>query len=495
MRTVILLMYNKILGVIYRLTQRILIKINDRLLKLSKEKESNDYLLKHSSFKKDKILIITKIKKNFKERVNFFNYINFNNVNNTYSYCKKQGVSICRNFINNFSFFALIIKKNTYKKILPKFDKKNSIDIFSKLQSPSITINKLFKGFYLLGLTYLSLYFFLGGYNDYNTSVKKFNIESEILQDNENVSNISNISDNFKDNLEESLPYSISKFKSELKKYSWILKKDNNLPFNNTQVAVLMNRMIDDNYDLDKVSFTKKVPGFFVDELPEDISVIKDIETRKKVFISIVLPLVVETNRNIALKRNRLIKLYEKLQNSKTLTLGEHNWLINLAAAYSIETRYIHKITIAKNLLKHIDIIPNSIAIAQAAKESGWGTSRFAKEGNALFGQWTFDNSKGLLPTKRDKGQEHLVKSFDNLAASVVSYMDNINSHKAYDSFREIRSEFRINNKPLNSIILVHELSSYAELPNYTQVLQLIIEKNKLYMFDNIELIDKDSIV
>ena len=183
------------------------------------------------------------------------------------------------------------------------------------------------------------------------------------------------------------------------------------------------------------------------------------------------------------------------MQTSKTLTLSEHNWLVNLAAKYSIQTIHVHKIAIAKNLLKHIDIIPNSIAIAQAAKESGWGTSRFAKEGNALFGQWTYDNSNGLLPTNRAKGSEHLVKSFDTLSESVVSYMNNINSHKAYDSFREIRSELRNNNQPLNSLILVHELSPYAELPNYTQVLELIIEKNKLYIFDNIKLIDVDSLV
>ena len=200
------------------------------------------------------------------------------------------------------------------------------------------------------------------------------------------------------------LPYSITRFKSGLKKYSWILKKEKDIIVEGTQVALLMDKMIEDNYDLDKVLFTKEVPGFFINELPNDISYIKDTEVRKKIFISIVLPHIVETNRNIALKRNRLQKIYDKLQTSKTLTLSEHNWLINLAAEYSIQAVHVHKITIAKNLLKHIDIIPNSIAIAQAAKESGWGTSRFAKEGNALFGQWTYDNSNGLLPADRKKG-------------------------------------------------------------------------------------------
>ena len=174
--------------------------------------------------------------------------------------------------------------------------------------------------------------------------------------------------------------------------------------------------------------------------------------------------------------------------------MKEHNWLINLAAQYPIETKHVHKIAIAENLLKYVDIIPNSIALAQAAKESGWGTSRFAIEGNALFGQWTFDYSKGLLPQDRESGHEHLVKSFDNLKGSVKSYMNNINTHKAYDSFREKRLEYRNNNKRLDPIILVHELSSYAELPNYTESLQLIIEKNKLFNFDDVELINRDSL-
>ena len=100
-----------------------------------------------------------------------------------------------------------------------------------------------------------------------------------------------------------------------------------------------------------------------------------------------------------------------------------------------------------------------------------------------------------MLPADRKKGLGHLIKSFDNLSESVVSYMNNINSHKAYDSFREMRSELRNNNQDLNSLILVHELSPYAELPNYTQVLELIIEKNELYNFDNIQLINMDSIV
>ena len=361
-------------------------------------------------------------------------------------------------------------------------------------------IKKSLKYIYVFLLIYLSFYFFLTGYNNYNNS-SYIKYSQNVIEDitiNQNEKNLNIYGDDDKENIVK-LPYKISEFASRFKKHNWNYKKDNLLENNNTykttQVANLMEKMIGGSYDLDQVSFTKKIPGFFVSELPKDISYIENTQTRKKVFISIVLPLIVEVNRDIELKRNRLQNLREKLLISNTLNLNEHNWLINLAVEYSVNTKHVHKINIANELLKHIDIIPNSVAIAQAAKESGWGTSRFAKEGNALFGQWTYDNQKGLLPSERIDGEKHLIKSFINLRQSVVSYMKNINSHQAYKSFRETRAEFRDSNIPINPIILVHELSPYAELPNYTNILQLIIENNQLFIFDNIKLVDKNSLV
>ena len=147
------------------------------------------------------------------------------------------------------------------------------------------------------------------------------------------------------------------------------------------------------------------------------------------------------------------------------------------------------------NLLEHIDIIPNSIALAQAAKESGWGTSRFARDGNALFGQWTYDDNSGLLPLGREEGEKHLIKSFPSLRESVKSYMRNINSHRAYSSFRKTRSEFRENNMKMNYFKLVDGLKPYAESPNYTDIIKKIIETNKLYLYDDVTLINKGSLV
>ncbi len=492
MRVYLSFVYKNILGAIYFLNQIIQKKVGEKLSKLSKDQKTNTSFLKKNNHKAQNQNLLRPIQHSIAvkfsmikllKKINFIHY--FLQIKKKFKLLRLKSIKLKLNIFQKKLF------NNPLRNKLWKKNKAHFIKHSEKIELPSLQKRNIFKFTYLAGLAYLSFYFFIGGYHDYNSISKLLVEEINIENDNKTISNFSNEKID-KNNV---LPYSITRFKSGLKKYSWILKKEKDIIVEGTQVALLMDKMIEDNYDLDKVLFTKEVPGFFINELPNDISYIKDTEVRKKIFISIVLPHIVETNRNIALKRNRLQKIYDKLQTSKTLTLSEHNWLINLAAEYSIQTVHVHKITIAKNLLKHIDIIPNSIAIAQAAKESGWGTSRFAKEGNALFGQWTYDNSNGLLPADRKKGLGHLIKSFDNLSESVVSYMNNINSHKAYDSFREMRSELRNNNQDLNSLILVHELSPYAELPNYTQVLELIIEKNELYNFDNIQLINMDSIV
>tara|TARA_B100000029_G_scaffold467559_1_gene503893 strand:+ start:1496 stop:2554 length:1059 start_codon:yes stop_codon:yes gene_type:complete len=348
-----------------------------------------------------------------------------------------------------------------------------------------VLINRFTKIFFFGFLLFSSTYFLFIGTEKYNT-IKISKID--ILENAQDIS-IQNTDTNI------NKLYDISKLKSNFKNFSWVKKNEEKISINNNQVALLLNQMDQKNYSLEKVMFSKEIPGFFVNKLPEDISYIRDTDQKKKIFISIVLPLIVEANRDLKLKRSRLNKLYDKLGRDQTLTLKEHRWLINLALENSIKISQINKIKIAENLLKNVDTIPNSIAIAQAAKESGWGTSRFAIEGNALFGQWTFNNANGLIPKERQLGEDHYVRSFSSLKDSVKSYMKNINTHKAYKSFREKRFNYRQNNKSLDPLVLVHELSSYAELNNYTEILQLIIEKNELYIFDNIKLIINDSLV
>ena len=136
-----------------------------------------------------------------------------------------------------------------------------------------------------------------------------------------------------------------------------------------------------------------------------------------------------------------------------------------------------------------MDEIPVSLAIAQAAKETGWGTSRFAQEGNALFGQWTW-SGEGLKPKDADKNQGHKVMRFNVLQASVRAYQRNINTHSSYEDFRLARAKLRDLGEPLDSMILSEYLDKYAETGNeYVKVLQKIIQQNNLKDFDDAKLL------
>ena len=136
-----------------------------------------------------------------------------------------------------------------------------------------------------------------------------------------------------------------------------------------------------------------------------------------------------------------------------------------------------------------MDIIPTSIALAQAAKESGWGTSRFALEGNALFGQWTW-SGEGLKPKDSEKNEGHKVMKFNVLQASVRAYQRNINTHSTYKEFRKERAMLRDKGKPLDSLILSKHLNKYAETgEKYVEVLRQIIKQNNLQDFDDAKLL------
>ena len=155
-----------------------------------------------------------------------------------------------------------------------------------------------------------------------------------------------------------------------------------------------------------------------------------------------------------------------------------------IAKKYKIKINNKHKIDLVNQLLISIDIIPNSIVLAQAANESGWGTSRFAKEYNALFGEYTYDFSKGVIPLKREAGKKHLVKAFSSYDNSVKSYFKNINTHYAYEKFRLTRKLMRDKNNFSNINLLVERLNTYAEDNNYVETISSIIESNKLFQFD-----------
>ena len=245
----------------------------------------------------------------------------------------------------------------------------------------------------------------------------------------------------------------------------------------------------DTGYNLQDVRKKKLVKPVALTLLPQEIKMIENVKKRKEFFIQIVLPLIIQENNNIRLDRKTLFNIINKSNN----TASEKKWLEKKYKQYGVNSRDLSVLKI------RMDEIPTSLAIAQAAKETGWGTSRFAQEGNALFGQWTW-SGEGLKPKKAEEGKGHKVMKFNVLQASVRAYQRNLNTHSTYKDFRKARAEFRDLNKPLDSIELSTHLNKYAETGNqYVEVLQKIITQNKLKDFDDAKLlpssIDLESLI
>tara|TARA_B100000575_G_C23127006_1_gene653094 strand:+ start:911 stop:1900 length:990 start_codon:yes stop_codon:yes gene_type:complete len=208
------------------------------------------------------------------------------------------------------------------------------------------------------------------------------------------------------------------------------------------------------------------------------------LHNSKRQFIRIVLPLIINENQKIISERENLLLLKNKLFQKNTLNINEIKKLKNLSKIYKISFDNNYKYEIIEELLNRIDIIPNSIVLAQAAIESGWGSSRFAKEYNALFGEYTYDNNKGVVPLKRKSGDRHLIKSFNSYNSSVESYFKNINSHFAYSEFRKIRKIMRERNNFSNIKLLIQKLDTYAEDKDYIKTIDSVINKNNFKIFD-----------
>ena len=235
----------------------------------------------------------------------------------------------------------------------------------------------------------------------------------------------------------------------------------------------------DTNYSLDDVRKKKLVKPVALTLLPGEIKMIENTNQRKEFFIQIVLPLFLQENNNIKLDRKRLFSIINKSNN----TVLEKKWLEKKYKQYGIPSKDLSILKI------RMDEIPVSLAIAQAAKETGWGTSRFAQEGNALFGQWTW-SGEGLKPKDAEKSQGHKVMRFNVLQASVRAYQRNLNTHSSYENLRKARAELRDRGKPLDSLILAKFLNQYAETgEKYVDVLQQIIKQNNLKDFDDAKLL------
>ena len=250
----------------------------------------------------------------------------------------------------------------------------------------------------------------------------------------------------------------------------------------NLNTLTVLNLFEDLDYDLDTVRDSKLVKPIYFTRLPKDLDSIRSTKKKKETFLKILLPLIVAENAKIEEDKKYLLKILkqnEKPENKK--------WINKKYRNYKVSNRDINE------LMEKMDVIPISIALAQAAKESGWGTSRFALEGNAIFGQWTWKED-GIEPLEKSGDKNHKILKFPLLRASVKAYITNLNTHNGYKDFRKKRFELRKQNKPLIGQELIDELDNYAQTgKEYTKVLRQIIEQNDLDEFETVEIDDQKN--
>ena len=224
----------------------------------------------------------------------------------------------------------------------------------------------------------------------------------------------------------------------------------------------------------------KLVKPIYFTQFPRDLDALQSTKLKKETFIKIVLPLIVAENEKILADRKKLIMLSDK----KFTTDLEKQWIRQKLLEYKVKKGDL------KELLVRMDAIPTSIALAQAAKESGWGTSRFALEGNAIFGQWTW-SGQGIAPLDRDSNKKHKILKFPILRASVKAYQNNLNTHKSYTKFRDKRSDLRQKNMKITGLKLTDTLNNYAQTGSeYTKTLNQIIKQNRLSDFEPVKLVN-----
>ena len=274
----------------------------------------------------------------------------------------------------------------------------------------------------------------------------------------------------------------ITKSKKIIKKKTEIIEEEEFGRVENTvslNAETTLNLFDDLDYDLAGVRAGQKVKPIYLMKLPKDLKTLGDTKMKRELFIKIVLPLILDENQKIMDDRKKLFKILAKNFN----TVGEKVWLKRRFREYKIEDQDLSKLKI------RMDIIPVSIALAQAANESGWGTSRFALEGNALFGQWTW-SKEGISPANKDPNKTHKILQFQILKASVRAYKNNLNTHSAYKEFREVRAQLRQDDKQIVGLDLTKYLKNYAAIgEKYVSILENIIERNSLTDFDKANLL------
>ncbi len=219
----------------------------------------------------------------------------------------------------------------------------------------------------------------------------------------------------------------------QMLKKSFLTNDSKKLGLDFQQVISIINLFEKSGYNLEKVREGEPVANFFLAKFPQGISELDSIEQRKRIFIQILLPIVLSENEKIITDRRKLVTIINRKSFKK-----DADWLNEKFQQYKVKNNN------PKELLLKMDIIPPSLAIAQAAYESGWGTSRFAIEGNALFGQWSWKENNGMIPEDRGEDEKHEISKFNQIRYAVSAYKNNLNTHPFYEEFRKERTRYKL---------------------------------------------------
>lgn len=216
-----------------------------------------------------------------------------------------------------------------------------------------------------------------------------------------------------------------------------------------------------------------------------DFEAVEDTGSRKEAFFAFLYAYIEEENERVRETRSRLLPLAEIVRAGEPLSTVEQAELDSIIAEYRLEASDLSGRALIRELLRRVDIVPMSLVMAQAANESAWGTSRFAREGNNIFGQWCFNEGCGLVPERRRSDASHEVRSFGSVQGSVRAYLRNLNTHDSYAEMRDMRADMRAQGRPLDSMILARGLTRYSQRGMaYVHELQDIIRVNRLHAFD-----------
>ena len=365
---------------------------------------------------------------------------------------KKLTLAEAKKFLKTKGFF-INIRKNSQKKTL-RFE---NLGVFSRTIISSLLV--------------ISFFGIMPPILDFKEERKLLSKEFKNNSQNE-----------FKDTLNNKKKFRTNEDESLVKKYLFDdIFSYEDLPSDTVRLSAKTIKQLfeDTKYNLEDVRKNKLVKPVSLSLLPNEMKMIENTKKRKELFIQIILPLIIQENNTIKLDRKKLFQILNKSKNSK----NEKRWLEKKFKQYGVANKDLSTLKI------RMDEVPTSLAIAQAAKETGWGTSRFALEGNALFGQWTW-SGEGIKPAGADNNSTHKVMKFKVLQASVKAYHRNLNTHSSYRSFRSARAELRDEKKELDGLALSEHLDLYAETgKKYVEILQQIIKQNKLTDFDDAKLL------